>query len=118
MFEKLTVVPISELLAVEGKNLLMFITNIPPQYELTWHQSLLVDLLVLDFSRNLKSVIFSIYLFSSLMCTEFLLVSTGTNEYILTKDDVGRRLGFSFIPVNFEGQRIKFKCANTESFLI
>lgn len=38
---------------------------------------------------------------------EFVLVSTGTNEYVLTKDDIGRRLAFSYIPVNFEGQEGK-----------
>lgn len=34
----------------------------------------------------------------------FLLVSTGTSEYTLTKDDVGRVLAFIYIPTNFEGQ--------------
>ncbi|XP_068655160.1 187-kDa microtubule-associated protein AIR9-like isoform X2 [Aristolochia californica] len=35
---------------------------------------------------------------------EFALVSTGTAEYALTKEDVGRRLAFVYIPINFEGQ--------------
>ncbi|XP_026383847.1 187-kDa microtubule-associated protein AIR9-like isoform X1 [Papaver somniferum] len=35
---------------------------------------------------------------------DFVLVSTGTPEYNLTKDDVGRRLKFVYIPTNFEGQ--------------
>ncbi|KAG9439115.1 hypothetical protein H6P81_019280 [Aristolochia fimbriata] len=35
---------------------------------------------------------------------EFVLVSTGTAEYALTKDDIGRRLAFVYIPINFEGQ--------------
>ncbi|KAJ4702992.1 microtubule-associated AIR9-like protein [Melia azedarach] len=35
---------------------------------------------------------------------EFILVSTGISEYILTKEDVGRRLAFVYIPINFEGQ--------------
>ncbi|KAG9149706.1 hypothetical protein Leryth_012432 [Lithospermum erythrorhizon] len=35
---------------------------------------------------------------------EFGFVSSGTNEYQLTKEDVGRRLAFVYIPVNFEGQ--------------
>ncbi|KDP34944.1 hypothetical protein JCGZ_09232 [Jatropha curcas] len=35
---------------------------------------------------------------------DFLLVSTGTSEYTLTKEDVGRRIAFVYIPINFEGQ--------------
>ncbi|KAH9747829.1 187-kDa microtubule-associated protein AIR9 [Citrus sinensis] len=35
---------------------------------------------------------------------EFVLVSTGTSEYTLTKEDVGRQLAFVYIPINFEGQ--------------
>nr|DAD37235.1 TPA_asm: hypothetical protein HUJ06_007876 [Nelumbo nucifera] len=35
---------------------------------------------------------------------DFILVSTGTAEYALTKEDVGRRLAFVYIPINFEGQ--------------
>lgn len=31
-------------------------------------------------------------------------MSIGTNEYSLTKEDIGRRLAFVYIPVNFEGQ--------------
>ncbi|KAK4399410.1 microtubule-associated protein AIR9 [Sesamum angolense] len=38
---------------------------------------------------------------------EFTLVLTGTNEYTLTKEDVGRRLTFVYTPVNFEGQEGK-----------
>lgn len=38
---------------------------------------------------------------------EFSLVLTGTNEYNVTKDDIGRRLAFVYIPVNFEGQEGK-----------
>ncbi|XP_050222045.1 187-kDa microtubule-associated protein AIR9 isoform X2 [Mercurialis annua] len=34
----------------------------------------------------------------------FQLVSTGTSEYTLTKDDVGRHIAFAYIPINFEGQ--------------
>lgn len=30
----------------------------------------------------------------------------GTNEYSLTKEDIGRRLAFVYIPVNFEGKFI------------
>ncbi|KAF7842164.1 187-kDa microtubule-associated protein AIR9 [Senna tora] len=37
----------------------------------------------------------------------FLLVSAGTSEYTLTKDDVGRRLAFVYMPINFEGQEGK-----------
>ncbi|KAI6706023.1 hypothetical protein NL676_008985, partial [Syzygium grande] len=35
---------------------------------------------------------------------DFVLVSRGTSEYTLTKEDVGRRLNFVYIPINFEGQ--------------
>ncbi|KAK3188669.1 hypothetical protein Dsin_028230 [Dipteronia sinensis] len=35
---------------------------------------------------------------------EFVLVSTGTSEYTLTKEDVGHQLAFVYIPINFEGQ--------------
>ncbi|KAH6830710.1 Outer arm dynein light chain 1 protein [Perilla frutescens var. hirtella] len=35
------------------------------------------------------------------------LVVMGTNVYSLTKEDVGRRLAFVYIPVNFEGQEGK-----------
>ncbi|XP_031130029.1 187-kDa microtubule-associated protein AIR9 [Ipomoea triloba] len=38
---------------------------------------------------------------------EFVSVSTGTNEYTLMKEDVGRRLAFVYVPVNFEGQEGK-----------
>ncbi|KAM4101329.1 hypothetical protein ACB094_05G135400 [Castanea mollissima] len=34
----------------------------------------------------------------------FLQVSAGTSEFTLTKEDVGRRLAFVYIPTNFEGQ--------------
>ncbi|PON54757.1 LRR domain containing protein [Parasponia andersonii] len=34
---------------------------------------------------------------------DFILVSTGTSEYTLTKEDVGQRLAFVYIPINFEG---------------
>ncbi|XP_039006552.1 187-kDa microtubule-associated protein AIR9-like [Hibiscus syriacus] len=35
---------------------------------------------------------------------DFLIVTSGTSEYTLTKEDVGRRLAFVYIPMNFEGQ--------------
>ncbi|KAK9267176.1 hypothetical protein L1049_009596 [Liquidambar formosana] len=35
---------------------------------------------------------------------DYVLVSTGTAEFTLTKEDVGRRLAFVYIPINFEGQ--------------
>nr|XP_043619051.1 187-kDa microtubule-associated protein AIR9 [Erigeron canadensis] len=38
---------------------------------------------------------------------DFVLVLTGTTEYILSKDDVGSRLAFVYLPVNFEGQEGK-----------
>lgn len=34
---------------------------------------------------------------------DFTLVSSGTSEYTLTKEDVGRCLAFVYIPINFEG---------------
>ncbi|KAI3495528.1 hypothetical protein L1887_37869 [Cichorium endivia] len=38
---------------------------------------------------------------------DFVLVLTGTNEYTLSKEDVGSRLAFVYLPVNFEGQEGK-----------
>ncbi|XP_022035556.1 187-kDa microtubule-associated protein AIR9 isoform X1 [Helianthus annuus] len=38
---------------------------------------------------------------------DFVLVLTGTNEYILSKEDVGLRLAFVYLPVNLEGQEGK-----------
>ncbi|KAJ8762645.1 hypothetical protein K2173_010666 [Erythroxylum novogranatense] len=35
---------------------------------------------------------------------EFLLILTGASEYTLTKEDVGQRIAFVYIPINFEGQ--------------
>jgi hypothetical protein len=35
---------------------------------------------------------------------DFVLVSTGITEYTLTKEDIGRRLAFLYIPINFEGR--------------
>ncbi|XP_022762690.1 187-kDa microtubule-associated protein AIR9-like isoform X2 [Durio zibethinus] len=35
---------------------------------------------------------------------DFLMVTSGTSEYTLTKEDVGRRMAFIYIPINFEGQ--------------
>ncbi|CAN1812949.1 187-kDa microtubule-associated protein AIR9 [Linum perenne] len=35
---------------------------------------------------------------------EFVVVSSGTSEYTLTKEDVGHRVAFVYIPTNFEGQ--------------
>ncbi|KAK1325252.1 hypothetical protein QJS10_CPA01g00539 [Acorus calamus] len=37
----------------------------------------------------------------------FVLVSNGTSEYTLTKEDVGHRLAFVYMPINFEGQEGK-----------
>ncbi|WOL15331.1 microtubule-associated protein [Canna indica] len=42
------------------------------------------------------------------------LASSGTNEYILTKEDIGRRLVFIYIPINFEGLEGKSASATTE----
>lgn len=35
---------------------------------------------------------------------DFVLASSGTPEFTLTKEDVGQRLAFVYIPINFEGQ--------------
>ncbi|KAH7661175.1 Leucine rich repeat proteins some proteins containing F-box protein [Dioscorea alata] len=35
---------------------------------------------------------------------DFLLASSGSMEYTLTKEDVGRRMAFVYIPINLEGQ--------------
>ncbi|XP_031377815.1 187-kDa microtubule-associated protein AIR9 isoform X1 [Punica granatum] len=35
---------------------------------------------------------------------DFTTVSRGTSEYTLTKEDVGRRILFVYVPINFEGQ--------------
>ena len=66
-------------------------------------------------SSCFKFILF-IYLFSSrdplfysvlvnlqFLGRDFMLVSTGTSEYNLSKEDVGRRLAFVYIPINFEG---------------
>lgn len=34
---------------------------------------------------------------------DFMLVSSGTPEYTLTKEDVGQCLAFVYIPINLEG---------------
>ncbi|GAV67239.1 LRR_4 domain-containing protein [Cephalotus follicularis] len=44
------------------------------------------------------------WLFENKDSGDFILVSSGTPEYTLTKDDVGRRLAFVYIPINFEGE--------------
>ncbi|KAK4797344.1 hypothetical protein SAY86_029670 [Trapa natans] len=35
---------------------------------------------------------------------DFTSMSRGTPEYVLTKEDVGRRISFIYVPINFEGQ--------------
>ncbi|KZV48806.1 hypothetical protein F511_09227 [Dorcoceras hygrometricum] len=45
---------------------------------------------------------------------EFTSVSTGTNEYTLTREDIGRRLTFVYTPVNFEGKEGKYLSASSE----
>ncbi|XP_071715705.1 187-kDa microtubule-associated protein AIR9 [Rutidosis leptorrhynchoides] len=47
---------------------------------------------------------------------DFDLVLTGTTEYCLTKEDVGSRLAFVYLPVNFEGQ--EGKSASTVSSVV
>ncbi|XP_059596141.1 187-kDa microtubule-associated protein AIR9 isoform X2 [Vitis vinifera] len=44
------------------------------------------------------------WLRENLEAGDFVLVSSGTAEYTLTKEDVGRRLAFVYVPMNFEGQ--------------
>lgn len=39
---------------------------------------------------------------------DFVLVSSGTAEYTLTKEDVGQRLAFVYVPMNFEGMLIDY----------
>lgn len=36
--------------------------------------------------------------------SEFVWVMSGAAEYVLSKDDVGKRLAFAYIPINFEGK--------------
>ncbi|KAL5977389.1 hypothetical protein ACLOJK_021735 [Asimina triloba] len=45
---------------------------------------------------------------------DFVLVSSGTAEYNLTKEDVGHRLAFVYMPINFEGQEGKSTSVTTE----
>lgn len=74
-----------------------------------------------DLAKSVGMIIHSLYLICivqvlrpyklSLLSFYFLfrermLVLMGTNEYSLTKEDVGRRLAFVYIPVNFEGELI------------
>lgn len=52
-------------------------------------------------------------IFMAFVGRDFLLVSTGTSEYTLTKEDVGRVLAFIYIPINFEGMSTAFlNCSN------
>ncbi|XP_073129269.1 187-kDa microtubule-associated protein AIR9 [Henckelia pumila] len=44
----------------------------------------------------------------------FTSVSTGTNEYTLTREDIGQRLTFVYTPVNFEGKEGKSLSASSE----
>ncbi|XP_038987888.1 187-kDa microtubule-associated protein AIR9 isoform X2 [Phoenix dactylifera] len=46
--------------------------------------------------------------------SNFILLSRGTTEYTLTKEDVGRRITFVYIPVNLEGQEGASLSAMTE----
>ena len=49
---------------------------------------------------------------------DFLLVSSGTSEYTLTKEDVGRVLAFIYIPINFEGMSTAFLHCGTVLFMV
>lgn len=57
-------------------------------------------LILFDKSFNLPCI-----LFFCLGCgdRDFVLVSSGMNEYTLTKEDVGCCLAFVYVPVNFQG---------------
>ncbi|XP_072951631.1 187-kDa microtubule-associated protein AIR9-like [Typha angustifolia] len=46
--------------------------------------------------------------------SEFLLASSGTTEYAVTEEDVGRHVKFVYIPVNSEGQEGKSASVMTE----
>lgn len=48
----------------------------------------------------------------------FLQVSTGTSEFTLTKEDVGRRLAFVYIPTNFEGLSIALLCCGSVLYIL
>ena len=52
---------------------------------------------------DLSSISQDYFLPDDTLDRDFMLVSTGTSEYTLTKEDVGRRLAFVYIPINFEG---------------
>ncbi|KAK6932089.1 hypothetical protein RJ641_001713 [Dillenia turbinata] len=47
------------------------------------------------------------WLRESIETGEFVLISAGAAEYTLTKEDVGRRLTFVYVPINFEGKEGK-----------
>lgn len=49
---------------------------------------------------------------------DFLIVSTGTSEFTLTKEDVGRRLAFVYIPTNFEGLSIALLCCGSFLYIL
>ena len=51
------------------------------------------------------------------ICRDFLLVSAGTSEYTLTKEDVGRCLAFAYIPINFEGWYLEIWCGHDQCIL-
>lgn len=42
-------------------------------------------------------------LFAQLSSRDFTSVSRGTSEYMLAKEDVGQRIAFIYVPINFEG---------------
>jgi hypothetical protein len=65
----------------------------------------------LDFS--VLQVSYLHLIFMAFVGRDFLLVSTGTSEYTLTKEDVGQVLAFIYIPINFEGMSTAFLyCGN------
>lgn len=55
------------------------------------------------FHTNLLYLSSSHILLLEIVDRDFSLVTSGTSEYTLAKEDVGRRLAFIYIPINFEG---------------
>jgi len=57
----------------------------------------------LFFDRSYFNLLGCLYF---LFCRDFVSISTGTSEYALTNEDVGRCLAFVYSPINFEGRSI------------
>jgi hypothetical protein len=57
-----------------------------------------------SFLIEVISIFLAVFYF--LFCRDFVSISTGTSEYALTNEDVGRCLAFVYSPINFEGRSI------------